>query len=151
MTSHTRTSGKQPLSLLPALPTPVVRTISLLPWNNIQLKTDANFMESENAAACDENSLNIREEDADAIYDNNGPNRKISYLSFVFSEEVPSIKEHHDDEAEEEQEDIFTASLAPSAFRLRLSPLSETRHHLQQLDPGQLETAFRGLNVRWGH
>ena len=151
MTSHTRTSGKQPLSLLPALPTPAVRTISLLPWNNIQLKTDANFMESENAAACDENSLNIREEDADAIYDNNSPNRKISYLSFVFAEEVPRIKEHHDDEAEEEQEDIFTASLAPSAFRLRLSPLSETRHHLQQLDPGQLETAFRGLNVRWGH
>ena len=64
---------------------------------------------------------------------------------------MPRIREDNDNETDEEQEDIFTASLAPSAFRLRLSPLSETRHQLQQLNPGSLETAFRGLNVRWGH
>ena len=97
---------------------PIFRNIAMLPWNEITLKTDSNFEEK-----VEENSLSIPEE-------NNNRARKISFLSFVITEE-----EMEDDSKDVEEGDIFTKSLAPSAFRLNLG-LTEPQ-------------AFQGLNVRW--
>ena len=115
--------------------------MSLLPWEEVRLKTDSNFEEEPRK---NESGLEVQDRA-----------RKISYLSFIITEEEedqsPGGQESEKAETEaaegdEDEDDIFRRSLAPSALNLQLGSCSNNLG----LSSNDLEMAFRGLNVRWG-
>ena len=91
--------------------------MSLLPWNNIRLKTDSNFKDQEDQEE-GQGGLNVAQEGG-------GRSRKVSYLSFVITEEEEEARQDQEDKRSQTEEDedgnIFTRSLAPSAFCLELA------------------------------